>query len=227
MRNLLIIGAGKFGREVYAWARQSREYETSWNIKGFLDCRPEILNGLKYDVPIISSAEDYSPQSDDLFVCAIAEPNIKKTLCEIIKRRGGLFCNIVHPTVVMGENVKLGVGVILCPYAVISCDAEIGDFVSINLHTAVGHDVKIGDCCQINPHTSLGGGAILKAGVTIGSNVCILPDAVVEEGSVVGAGSVVLRRVPPHHTVFGVPAKLVALPVSAGKNNDLRGMAYE
>jgi sugar O-acyltransferase (sialic acid O-acetyltransferase NeuD family) len=213
-KNLIIIGAGKFGREVYAWARQSREHGRSWDIKGFLDCRPEILNGRKYDVPIISSTENYSPQSDDLFVCSIAEPNLKKTLCEIIQGRGGEFCNIVHFTVVMGENVRLGTGIILCPYSVISCDAAIGNFVSINLHTAVGHDVTIGDYCQINPHTTIGGGAVVKNGVTIGSNACILPDAVVEEGSVVGAGSVVLRRAPPHQTVFGVPAKPVPLPAS-------------
>ena len=45
----------------------------------------------------------------------------------------------------------------------------------------------------------------------VAAGVCILGDVTVGAGSVVGANSVVVRSVPPQSTVFGVPARPVAL----------------
>jgi len=212
MKNLIIIGAGQFGREVYAWAKQTQEYEVEWQIKGFLDDRKDALKNFNYAVPIIAPCEKYMPELGDIFIPAIGNPGDKKRCCAIILGRGGFFTNIVHPTVVFGENCKIGTGVVLCPYSVVSCEAVIGNFVSVNLHVTVGHDVVIGDYSQINPNVSLGGFSVLKEGVVIGSNASILPEAVVEDFAVVGAGSVVLRKVKTHQTVFGVPANPIVSP---------------
>jgi len=212
MKNLIIIGAGKFGREVYSWAKQMRAHGVEWQIKGFLDNRRQILDSFNYNVAILAAPENYIPLLDDLFVCAVGCPQTKKQYCEMLTARGARFVNIIHPTVVMGENVKIGNGVILCPYVVVSCEATVGDFVSVNLHVVLGHDAKIGSYCQINSNVSLGGGAIVQEGVTIGSNSAILPNAIVEKYAVVGAGTVVLRKVNTGQTVFGVPAKPVYVP---------------
>jgi sugar O-acyltransferase (sialic acid O-acetyltransferase NeuD family) len=218
MKGLIIIGAGKFGREVYAWAKQAREHGVEWRIRGFLDNRKQILDGYNYDTPVLDAPENYTPTSDDVFVCAVGVPQTKKQYCQMLMTRGAQFVNVIHPTVVMGENVKMGVGIILCPYVVVSCDAVLGNCVTVNLHVAIGHDVKIESYCQINPNVSLGGGAVLNEGVSVGSNATVLPDATVEAFAVVGAGSVVLRNVSARQTVFGVPARPVHLPSSAIDN---------
>ncbi|MGB7352479.1 MAG: hypothetical protein WBD06_02180 [Acidobacteriaceae bacterium] len=49
----------------------------------------------------------------------------------------------------------------------------------------------------------------LLAGVFVGSNAQILGNICIGENSRVGAGSVVLRDVPPNSTVVGVPAHIV------------------
>jgi len=220
VKNLVIIGGGKFAREVYAWAKQSRAHGVDWQIKGFLDSRRQILDGYNYPVDVLGDPESYTPMPDDLFVCAVGSPHAKKNYCDMLAARGAQFTNVIHPTVVMGENVKIGKGVILCPYVVVSCDVSIGNFVSVNLHVALGHDVKISDYCQINPNASMGGTSTLKEGVTVGSNAAILPDAVVEEYAIVGAGTVVLKRVNAGQTVFGVPARPVPLPTSRSNNQN-------
>ena len=47
MKNLLIISASAFGRDICYWAQQSIGFGKDWKIKGFLDSRNDILN--KYD----------------------------------------------------------------------------------------------------------------------------------------------------------------------------------
>lgn len=206
-KKLIIIGAGGFGREVYAWAKQSKETGSLWKIKGFLDDNKNALAGYKYDVGIISGIEKYIPKAEDLFVCAIGNPKLKKKITSIILKKGGLFANVIHPTVVLGENVRLGIGIILCPYAVIDSDSVLGDFVTVNLHSHIGHDAKIGNWCEIGPSCAINGKVTLEKSVFIGSHGVILPGSSVGEGAIVGAGSVAIGNVKSHVTVFGIPAK--------------------
>lgn len=208
LKNLVIIGAGDSGREVCVWAKQSKENGSLWKIKGFLDDRKDALAGYKYDVGVISGIEEYQPEADDLFVCGIGDPKLKKKFVSTILKKGGQFTNIIHPTVVLGENVRLGTGNILCPYVVVSSDSVLGDFITVELHSNIAHDVKIGDWCFIGPSCSLNGRVTLENSVFMGCNAIVLPGGYVGEGAVVGIGSVVIDRVKPFVTVFGNPAKI-------------------
>ncbi|GAJ11396.1 unnamed protein product, partial [marine sediment metagenome] len=52
MYNIIIVGAGGFGREVYLWAKDSFSKD-QYKIKGFLDDNPKILNNYNMDIGII------------------------------------------------------------------------------------------------------------------------------------------------------------------------------
>ena len=62
MKNLLIIGARGFGREVFDISTQTKEYNNDWIIKGFLDDKVDALEGFNNYPSIISSVEDYEVQ---------------------------------------------------------------------------------------------------------------------------------------------------------------------
>jgi acetyltransferase-like isoleucine patch superfamily enzyme len=49
----------------------------------------------------------------------------------------------------------------------------------------------------------------IKAGADIGTNAVILPGVTVGKGSIVGAGAVVVKDVPPFAIVTGVPARFL------------------
>ena len=214
MQNLIIVGAGQFGREIYTWAKQCG----SFNPKVFLDANSEAL-GIRKGYPLlIASIESYEPMEGDVFICAIGNPSVRANCVRILQMKGAIFVSIIHPSVVFAENVKIGAGVIICPYSVVSADASVEDFAIINLQVSIGHDAKVGKFAQINPHASIGGFAVIGNFSTVGSNASILPHAKVGEGANVGAGSVVLRSVPAGQTVFGVPAKPFALPSLQAKN---------
>ena len=69
MSRLVIIGASAMGRETSAYA-----CECGMEVKGFLDSRTTILAGQSGYAPVLSSPEEYTPQGEDVFVCAIGDP---------------------------------------------------------------------------------------------------------------------------------------------------------
>jgi galactoside O-acetyltransferase len=54
-----------------------------------------------------------------------------------------------------------------------------------------------------------GGKIVVEDFVWIGANVTVLPGVTISTGSVVGAGSVVTKDIPPHTLALGVPARVV------------------
>ena len=90
-------------------------------------------------------------------------------------------------------------------------------FIDHGMGVVVGETAIIGDDVTLYHGVTLGGTSLMKKkrhptlgnGVVIGNTSSILGDIVVGDNSRVGAGSVVLRDVPPNSTVVGVPAHIV------------------
>ena len=138
--------------------------------------------------------------------CSIHSPAVKRRYCSILEAKGARFVTLVHPTALVGPDVCIGEGSILCPFTQLSCDIQLGKHVTLGTFSGAGHDSRIGDWCPISGHCGINGNAILEEGVFLGSHACILPRTRVGAWAYIGAGSVVLRRVPPRTKVFGNPA---------------------
>src|SRR5271168_239213 len=90
-------------------------------------------------------------------------------------------------------------------------------FIDHGLGVVIGETAVVGDDVTLYQGVTLGGTGkgsgrrhpTLRDGVFVGSNASILGDITVGENSRVGAGSVVLRDVPPDSTVVGVPGHIV------------------
>lgn len=206
-QQLVILGAGGFGREVLAWARQSVQFEREWTIKGFVDDDATALAKKNTPGRWLGPLRDYQPTAEDVFLCAIGMPKVKRACCEIILARGGRFTQLFHRTAVIGDNVELAEGVILCPYSVVSANNRLGRGVAINTHSTVDHDATVGDWTQVNLHCDLTGGVEVGREVFIGSSVSIIPNVKVGDRAYIGAGAVVVRDVPEDAKVYGVPAR--------------------
>lgn len=209
--NLVIVSAGKFGREVLSWVNDAIGAGAPWRVKGFLDDRSHALEGKGYDVPILGPVESYAPASDEVFIAAIGEPQPKRKYCTQLLARGARFANLIHPLARVGQNVQLGQGLIMPPFSSITCDAHVGSFVSFGLFSGTAHDTVIGDWCQLSGHCGINGNAILEEGVFLGSHAAILPRVKVGAWAFIGAGSVVIRNVKPRTKVFGNPAMQIGL----------------
>jgi sugar O-acyltransferase (sialic acid O-acetyltransferase NeuD family) len=209
MKELLIIGARGFGREVYDLAKQCSLYNIEFVVKGFLDDKSNALDHFTGYPSIVSAVESYDVKEGDVFVCALGEVLYKKKYTEIILKKGGVFMNLIHPTVSINSNVKLGKGLIILNNVFISNDCLVGDFVTIQPNSAIGHDVVLSNWCHINAYSFFGGYAFIEEEVTIHTRASIMPKIKVCYGATVGASSLVIKNVKPNTTVFGMPAKVL------------------
>lgn len=206
MQNLIIIGARGGGRQVYNLAMQCKGLSSEFRVKGFLDDKADALDGFCNYAPILGAVETYVIQTDDVFVCSLGEPKYKKHYIDIIRQKGGVFRNLIHPNTVIFSNTVIGTGCIMMPNVYISCDIMIEDFVTIQPFCSIGHDAQIGSFSYLNAFSFMGGGAKLEEGVTLYPGAKVLPHKIIGAWAKVGVGSVVLRNVAPSVTVFGVPA---------------------
>ncbi|MBI1364362.1 MAG: serine O-acetyltransferase [Alphaproteobacteria bacterium] len=115
-------------------------------------------------------------------------------------RMSELFQVDIHPATVIGKGVFIdhATGVVIGETAVIEDDVSILQNVTLG-----GTGKEIGD-----RHPKIRRGALISVGAKVLGNI------EVGEGAKVAAGSVVLKPVPPHCTVAGVPAAPVG---SCGK----------
>jgi sugar O-acyltransferase (sialic acid O-acetyltransferase NeuD family) len=208
MKNLFIVGAGGFGREVYAWIKQHPEFNKSWALAGFLDDNLEALKPFN-DFASVALLKNHQVLSSNVYVCALGLPLVKAKLLAPLIEQNAEFISFIHPTAVIGERVKLGRGVIVCPGASISVDISIGDFSMIGPNTTIGHDGIIGAWCTLCAQCDVTGRVTIGDGVFLGSRVSIIPSKKVGNKSILGAGSVVISDVPDGVTVVGNPARIL------------------
>lgn len=208
MKDLIIVGASGFGREVLQWVKHCNVIKNTWNIKGFIDDNTQALDGYQCDYIVIDSIKNYNIQEGDHFAIAIALPKVKKIVVEILQSRGAKFATIVHPTAIVSEFCKIGDGVIITANAKISPNVKVGNFVTL-LGSGLGHDVIVEDFCTITGNCSINGYVTLGEGAFIGSNSCIAPGKKVGAWALVAMGSMVIMNVRPNTKVMGNPAKKI------------------
>ncbi len=211
MKNLLIIGARGWGREVYDIARACIDAGSEFLVKGFLDDKADALNCYENYPPIISSVEDYEIQPDDVFICALGDVYQKQKYADIILKKGGSFASLIHPTAILGNNARIGDGCILGAYSNISSDTVLEDFVTLSIRAGIGHDSTVGRFSHIGGNTIISGFVQVGEFVTIHPCCDIVPHRRIGDNATVGTGSVVISHVKKNTTVFGNPAKVVEL----------------
>lgn len=153
----------------------------------------------------------------DEYVCIAADVKLGRRV-KLAK-----FINLYGCTI--GDDTKIGA------FVEIQKNASVGHRCKISSHTFICEGVTIEDQVFIGhgvtfvndsyPRATTPGGELqseadwkveptrVKTGASVGSGATILSNVVIGEGSLVGAGAVVTRDVPPLAVVAGNPAKVL------------------
>ena len=110
-------------------------------------------------------------------------------------------------------KAKVKTGIDIHPAATIGS----GIFIDHGVGLVIGETTEIGDDCVLYQGVTLGGTGkdtgkrhpTLEEGVMVSAGAKVLGPVRIGEHSKIGAGSVVLKDVPPYSTVVGVPGRVV------------------
>ena len=207
-KDFYILGAGGFARELESWVEKSNITDTH-NLKGFIDDNLDALSGVENNYGVIDCFLKGKLWNNKIILLGIASTEIKKEAYKLLLNENCELLSLAHNFSVIGKNSVLGLGYILCPFVVVSCNVKLGDCVTVNSGSQIGHDVVIGDFSSIMANVDIGGGAQIGKGVFIGSNAVILPEVKIPDNTRIGAGSVVIKSLKESGTYFGNPAKKI------------------
>lgn len=142
-------------------------------------------------------------------------------LSDVQSKNIGENTNIWQFCVIL-KNAKIGSNCNICSHVFIENDVKIGNNVTIKNGVQLWDGVEIEDNVFIGPNVTFCNDRypksgnknfklekiLIKKGASIGANSTILPGVTIGEESVVGAGSVVTKDIPPNVTAIGNPCKI-------------------
>lgn len=205
MKSLLIWGAGDQGTVALECALAMNVYESI----DFLGLKEKE----RRDIPgyvIYSEREtvvDELLKAYDEVIVATGDNNLREQKTALLTSRGIVMPNLIHPTAVVSPSARIAAGCTVLANAVIHTNASVGMGCIVNTASIVEHDCVIGDFVNLSPKTAMAGHTKIGNKSFLGIGCTIIDAITVGKEAVIGAGAVVIRDVPEHAVVAGVPAK--------------------
>lgn len=107
--------------------------------------------------------------------------------------------------VVIGDHTRIGLHNTIIGPVTIGCHVNLAQGITV---TALNHNFEDSDK-RIDEQGVSTTPVTIEDDIWIGANAVILPGVTIGNHSVVAAGAVVTKNVPPHSLVAGVPAKII------------------
>lgn len=157
-------------------------------------------------------------KSKDISSSVIINKDIKTKKHIKLKNNSRIF-----PEAFITKNTRIGKYSYIGEYSKIDCNVNIGNYCSIADNVFIGatkhpknwlstspfqyhlwlDNIDKGKCFEYSLNTNIGND------VWIGTHAVIMTGIHIGDGSIIGAGAVVCKNVPPYAIVAGVPAKII------------------
>lgn len=211
MKDLIIIGASGFGKEVAWLVERINEVNPTWNLIGFIDDNDFLHGSLINGYTVLGGIDTISSFLDAYFVCAIGTSHIR---AKVIKRIVSYYPNIkfatlIDPSAQKASSTVIGRGSIICAGNILTVNINIGQHVIINLDCTIGHSAVIADYVTLCPSVNISGDVFIDNTTEIGTGAQVIQGKHIGESSMIGAGAVIIEDIPNGCTAVGVPAKVI------------------
>jgi len=183
-RDLLVIGAGGYGRSVAEAAAACGAFA----VVGFADDRwPDLapVGGL----PVLGRIADLSAllQQATAAVVAIGDNARRRLVFELAATAGFELVSIVHPRAIVSPSALIGRGVTVMAGSVIGCEAQLHDGVIVSAGAVLDHHCELADFSQASAGACMGGGSSLGIEAWIQEGCALRPGTKVAARTIVGS----------------------------------------
>lgn len=204
-KNIAIVGAGAFGREVLCHIKDC-ENESNLDNKvkyiflddnfsknsKLMDCEVLQIKNLKFsNYNVVVSIGNSILRSD-----------IVKDLPENIS-----YSTFIHPSVIMSDKILINEGSIVSPGCIFTTNIAVGKHCHFNLHVTVGHDTKIGNFFSAAPGVNISGNCNIGNNVYVGTGAAIKQGITIVDNVTIGMGAVVVKDILEEGTYVGNPSR--------------------
>lgn len=191
-----LIGAGGFAREVKA-------HMSDFNMRCFVDNLY-----WRFNTDNIFPLSEFDPSEYKVLV-TIGDPIDRFNMIQKLPKETQYFSYIHHTVQILGKDVEIGEGSIICAGSIITTNVKIGKHSHINLNTTIGHDCVIGDYFTTAPSVSISGHCVIGDKVYIGTNASLKQEIKINGPTTIGMGACVVKDIHEPGTYIGMPAKKI------------------
>jgi sugar O-acyltransferase (sialic acid O-acetyltransferase NeuD family) len=211
-KNILIYGAGGFGREVAWLIERINKVKYEWNILGFIDdVKTEMYGEFISNIKLLGGSELFAKHKNEVFVtCAVGSSAGRRSMYQRLGQYPNVkLATLVDPSVVVGSSSVIGDGSIICYGARVTVNATIGTGVVVNVGSTIGHNSNIGDYSSLFVNVIVSGTVSIGENCEIGSGAFIREYLAICSNVVIAPLSSVLRDVTDSGVYAGNPARRI------------------
>ena len=209
IQQLVIVGTGAFAREVNQWILDESQKSQACKVIGYLKTadNDEEQKDSSFGLECIGVIGEYALPKGHKYVMGIGTPKFKDEIVVKHSLNPEDFYTFIHSTTVLAGSAIVGRGCILCPFTVVSTNAILADFVSVNCFSGIGHDVSVGKYTTLSSHVDLTGYVQVGDSVFFGSGAKTRPGIKIGSNAMIGMGSIIINNIEANSSTYSLPSR--------------------
>lgn len=200
--DLIFLGGGGHYRDLL-YLSQNDKY-TSWNVIGFLDDAQ-----IEGRIGPINKLDLLLDKYKNLYYCISINSSKIRFDLDSLYGRLDRSANLIHETAVIGSDCSFENGITMGPYSVLTTGVKLGRHTHVNTAASINQNARLGKYCTVSPGARICGDINVGDTTSIGAGSTIINFKNVGNNCIIGAGAVVIKDIPDHCTVVGVPGKII------------------
>lgn len=172
------------------------------------DDTPEKQGTFVYGVPVVGKIDfesitmDYKMGKFDYIVNAISTSNeFRKKCFDELTALEVPYCNLIHPSAVIGHYVTMGTGNIVLPFTHIGPNTVLGNDCFLTAKASIEHHNVVGSHVTCGPSVMTSGCVTIGDCVRFGTGVFVEPHVEIGDNCLIASGTIVTNNVPENTIV--------------------------